>query len=46
MRVKYREVLWELSTATYYESQRLRRISGVKYRDELWELRTATNYET
>ena len=37
MRVKYRDVLWELSTAT---------IMRVKYRDELWELSTATNYES
>jgi hypothetical protein len=46
MRVKYHEVLWELSTATNYECEVPRRIMRVKYRDEFWELTTAVNYES
>ena len=46
MRVKYRDELWERSTAAIYESEVPRRITRVKYRDELWELSTAMNYES
>ena len=35
MRVKYRDKLCELSTATNYESSVPRRIMRAKYRDEL-----------